>query len=66
MAKSVFERNGTRNQSLKTDTLYDPALSNEALESAGHEHVIRAKSPQDRKPNKALAQGGKQHIPENQ
>lgn len=62
MAKSVFERQNERKGALERDTLYDPDLSEEALESAGHEHIIRAKAPEDRKPNKALAQGGKQQI----
>jgi hypothetical protein len=62
MTKSSLTEHGERNAALKTDTLYDPALADDDLLPAGHEHIIRAKTPEDRKPHKALAQEGKQQI----
>jgi hypothetical protein len=64
MPKSVFAKHNERKGALERDTLYDPDLSNEALEAAGHEHIIRAKAPEQQQPHKALAQEGKQPINE--
>ncbi len=64
MSESTFKEHGEHNEALKKDTLYDPDLASDNLQTAGHEHIIRAKTPTDRRPHKALAQGGKQNLVE--